>query len=818
MPFTNLTIQVPPGATQHNNPYTLCIRGPPWKSTFYVITFFAANYISHAATVKSSPGEGPIITVCNIILALCFPMFGLLRALNSIARGARFGGSELKNACRAGALCMVVRGSDWMPDTGQVIEAVVAEDEIPGEDPGAGSGSRSDPVDTNIINYFPPYAREDSSAWAYFDTIGSRAYADPQLTRIHGTYNLPRGYTFAIVPRNTRLQNMKDISTLLITNKDEGSTRNAANEIRPAYDGYNDTASISSKTTFATNEPARDQTHMITIDTDSTADNIDRASQALHGPSPTGTGQNSTINNMESDISSSWNPAKAIVSLLQALAAIYTLLLHRSDLIDRWGYASFHLTVIPYLIMTLLNFISNIVTGDYACLYMVESEIMREAKGRGGFFMGTVAAVEELHHQAPCVSSAKELKTWRGVKLRHIQWLAAALNIDLSAVVIDRRRRKQCISNVRLTFQEAIGPAEDAPEATDASQQPRNSTRNNAVHPNPISCLDGHSVSKRQAVTRAERHTSEGSSTSCDDIELRSQMILSSQHEDEGGSSSIRHSSDFETVPQFSESAITLQSETGKMYRIQQHHAASKKFSELLLPNGPLKGQPPIPMQEFKGLPRYLQKVLSVLYYVLGTDNPARMRLLNALIHLHENCEDGDWKTRLRVLAKDVFDGTFQGRKQGRARRAKIYIPNCSIFARDDAGPEHKPKGLGNVGVMMTVEILFGCAILGLVILLVAGLSHWFSRGQSSPTERVIMLLWICEGAFGLLLPLISIKELMMVIILLPFYALIAKNPTIHTYLVYAAFMPVGIFIAPVWGFVIVGKMLVEWGNCINLN
>ncbi|OCK75488.1 hypothetical protein K432DRAFT_408980 [Lepidopterella palustris CBS 459.81] len=139
-------------------------------------------------------------------------MFGLLRALNAIARGARFGCSELKNACRAGALCMVVRSLDWSPDPGQQLGATIVEDEASEEECGSTTEAHNGSIDAKMINYFPPYAREDSSAWAYFDTIGSRAYAHPDLTRIHGTYFLSKGYTFAIVPRNTRLNDMKEAS------------------------------------------------------------------------------------------------------------------------------------------------------------------------------------------------------------------------------------------------------------------------------------------------------------------------------------------------------------------------------------------------------------------------------------------------------------------------------------------------------------------------------------------------------------------------------------------------------------------------------
>lgn len=130
-----------------------------------VLTFLATNFIAHAATVKSTPGEGAVATALNTLLALCFPMFGLLRAINAIARKARFGGSELKNACRAGALCMVVRSPEWRPEPGQEVEAVIVKDITP--EPTSlitDESQRSDDTEAKMINYLPSYAREDSSA------------------------------------------------------------------------------------------------------------------------------------------------------------------------------------------------------------------------------------------------------------------------------------------------------------------------------------------------------------------------------------------------------------------------------------------------------------------------------------------------------------------------------------------------------------------------------------------------------------------------------------------------------------------------------
>jgi hypothetical protein len=109
--------------------------------------------------------------------------------------------------------------------------------------------------------------------------------------------------------------------------------------------------------------------------------------------------------------------------------------------------------------------------------------------------------------------------------------------------------------------------------------------------------------------------------------------------------------------------------------------------------------------------------------------------------------------------------------------------------------------------------------------------SRWFSRGQSSLIERAIIILWASEGAFGLLLPLISLKETTFIFYRLPVYTILVCMKSSHFVLSIAAIgcpyllyiliaigcLPLGIFIAPVWGFVLVGRMLVEWGTCVRL-
>jgi hypothetical protein len=94
-------------------------------------------------------------------------------------------------------------------------------------------------------------------------------------------------------------------------------------------------------------------------------------------------------------ISSSQNIAKSIASVVQLLFACATLYRARGDQLSHYGYAAFSLTVIPYAIMSLVNLLGNIMSPNYPSMYIIESEVLREAKTRGGKFDGTVGFLVE---------------------------------------------------------------------------------------------------------------------------------------------------------------------------------------------------------------------------------------------------------------------------------------------------------------------------------------------------------------------------------------------------------------------------------------
>jgi hypothetical protein len=94
-------------------------------------------------------------------------------------------------------------------------------------------------------------------------------------------------------------------------------------------------------------------------------------------------------------ISASYNFAQITISLLQLAASSITLYKARGDQLNRYGYAAFGLTVLPYIIMSVVNLVGNLICPNYDSVYLISSPELEEARGRGGEFDGTIGKLVE---------------------------------------------------------------------------------------------------------------------------------------------------------------------------------------------------------------------------------------------------------------------------------------------------------------------------------------------------------------------------------------------------------------------------------------
>lgn len=81
-------------------------------------------------------------------------------------------------------------------------------------------------------------------------------------------------------------------------------------------------------------------------------------------------------------IPSSYNARKSLVAVLQAVSAIVTLYQSKGHQIDRFGYAAFGLTVVPYALMSVINLCANLFCPEYAAMYLVRNQALQNLQHR----------------------------------------------------------------------------------------------------------------------------------------------------------------------------------------------------------------------------------------------------------------------------------------------------------------------------------------------------------------------------------------------------------------------------------------------------
>ncbi|KAF7948140.1 uncharacterized protein EAE97_003551 [Botrytis byssoidea] len=544
-------------------------------------------------------------------------MSGLLRALNAIVRLPILARNELEKACRAGALCMAVRAPHWRPKPSQKISVgVVLEDDkdVENTDPEGQFGhDSSQPIKANMITYLSSYAREQSSTWIHFDSVWARSRVDLRLSRVHGAYDLPEGYEFAIVPRNTFL-----ISQV-------------------ASDTHEDPG-------------------------------------------------------LSSEISASHCVLKAVASLIQVVAAFTTLLSNRPDLVSRWGYASYHLTVIPYLAMTHVNLISNMVSPDYSCLYMIRSETMVEAEKLGRRFEGEIAQMISL---LPKDGMQIENQAWSGLtkKANHP---ADSTGASLS----NSGNENPALQNVFFDdeFRTQLNPKD--------------------ILARPVDTTDEYQIQIPRVPRRSSR-----------------KGLLYTVHlvmEDLSSARGEKTSSFFTMLQNMRENRMRL-----KAYK----SADSYIKRIMIIYNLALKDCIiPISSGDYADNKE--------------NSNETQFRVLSPITDGEENCLAASI-SNVRMLLKLPERPT--------TTTASIAEPEELLYLSNIT------RTNGRIGWAILVEISIGVCVVGLFFGLIAGLTK-FHSGESSVTERGIMMTWLASGLYAFCLPLLNTLELLKVLFLFPIF------------------------------------------------
>lgn len=306
--------------------------------------FIFANYILHALSVRSLPGEKSYSSFVIKVGSLLIPFAGLRRGLCLITRANAAADSDLQAAARARALCMVIRKPDWRPCAGDVIEGCeldVHEDvadslAVSNADnrKADASGNSNEKADVRHekglkIQIKDPYTdplrhgpMEQTIKWlvetpCFRRWSPSTNIVDHESVKIHGRCGLAEGYALSYVPGDMR----------------------------------------------------------------------------VHARIPSSSGNVTTQSSTQTRLASARDFPRILFSLTQTISGAYALYNARGSQIERYGYAAFGLTVIPYIVISIINFIGSLLTSEYGTIFVVHSSIMDEMIVRGGFSDGTVGSV-----------------------------------------------------------------------------------------------------------------------------------------------------------------------------------------------------------------------------------------------------------------------------------------------------------------------------------------------------------------------------------------------------------------------------------------
>ncbi|KAI4271293.1 MAG: hypothetical protein LQ337_006118 [Flavoplaca oasis] len=340
-----------------------------------VLWFWFANFLLHALSVRSLPGESWISSTVFKFCCLLVPYTGVRRGLCLILRASNLAGDDLRAAARANALCMVIRGPEWRPRDGQVVDGCSIETSkaqkcrrrkkwrtspnksfVRTRQSEKGGDPEITIVDTNHSDvtpvqspirgnevtlktkdlYVPPPDRgfiDKLTRWLiethrFHSQSPTANTVDHLNVKIHGVCQLAPGYALSYIPEDMKV-----------------------------YSHIKHQRSLS----------------------------ISRLLGVNHTP--------------DIKLASTHDVPRILFSIIQTVMGGYSLYKARGTQIERYGYAAYGLTVLPYMMVSVINLIGSLLSSEYETVYLVHSAIMDEMKLRGGLCDGVVGTLERPYHQ-----------------------------------------------------------------------------------------------------------------------------------------------------------------------------------------------------------------------------------------------------------------------------------------------------------------------------------------------------------------------------------------------------------------------------------
>ena len=351
------------------------------KANWYDIAwFFFANYVLHALSVRSLPGESFVTSAVFKLCCLFIPYTGLRRGLCLLSRASNLDPDRLQAAARANAFCMIIRNEDWRPESGQTVPHCKIEKQDPDrgvEDSGTDRTDKNE-TETNI-------KKVDTLAYELKESPSSPSGQDSQipteklLFRVEDNYEPivqpgVLGWLFRVFVQTWRFRSLKPTSGKRIdlrTVKLHGLCRLA--------DGYSLSMVPEDVKVFPRHKELRPRLVVALQNRDirSTRDALGSGTKV------------STANTIP----------RILFSLMQTVSGVYALYRAQGRQIQKYGYTAYGLTVLPYMIVSVFNILGSLLTAEYELIYMTHSAVMDEMIQRGGVVDGVVGSLQPDDHE-----------------------------------------------------------------------------------------------------------------------------------------------------------------------------------------------------------------------------------------------------------------------------------------------------------------------------------------------------------------------------------------------------------------------------------
>ncbi|KAI4234314.1 MAG: hypothetical protein L6R40_006791 [Gallowayella cf. fulva] len=352
-----------------------------------VLWFFFANFLLHALSVRSLPGESYVSSTVFKFCCLLVPYTGVRRGLCLILRASNLAGNDLESAARANALCMVIRGPEWRPRDGQIVEGCTI---APPKEQRKKRNKKGTTVSRALSSFFlldgnrnkiKKSGKSEKSSAPEITIIDTNTSADsPVQSPIQGNEVVLKTKDLYAPPPARRLID-KLTKVLIETHRfhSQPPTTNLVDHVNVKIHGV---CQLTPGYALAyIPEDMKVYSHI----KHQRSLSISRILGVSHAP--------------DIKLASTHDVPRILFSIIQTVFGAYTLYKARGTQIERYGYAAFGLTVLPYMMVSVINLVGSLLSSEYETVYLVHSAIMDEMKLRGGLCDGVVGTLERPSHQ-----------------------------------------------------------------------------------------------------------------------------------------------------------------------------------------------------------------------------------------------------------------------------------------------------------------------------------------------------------------------------------------------------------------------------------